>query len=70
MDMLPLPPDLLPRIPTTLLVHAPRDDPSDGRAHGFGRFARSLLKFNAVRVDYIIPELCGGLQIGLGQFYP
>jgi hypothetical protein len=51
----PFPPDLLECIPFTALVDAPRDDPSDGLAHGFGRFLRSFLEIETSRIDVIIP---------------
>ena len=64
------PPDLLPCVPATALVHASRDDASDGLAHGFGRLPCPFLKADACGVDDIVPEVDSNLKVFLTQLHP
>ena len=66
----PFPPLLLPCVPTTALIHAPRHDPSDGLAHGFGGLPRPFLKIDTGGVDDLIPEVNSDLKVFLAQFHP
>jgi hypothetical protein len=66
----PIPPDSLPRVPTTGLIHASRDNPGDRLAHSFGGLPRPLLKLDTGGVDDLIPELGSDLKVFLAQFHP
>lgn len=52
------------------MIHAPRDDPGNGLAHGLGRFPCSLLKIDTGGVDDLVPEVGGNLEVLLAQFDP
>jgi hypothetical protein len=64
------PPNLLPCIPRTALIHTPRNYPGDCLAHGFGRFSCIALELDTGWIYDLIPEVGGNLKVLLAQFCP